>query len=116
MDKKIGERLREYRKEKNLTQEELSEKLIVSRSKISSWETARRDICMTDAIKLCVNLDASLDNLFYPNEINSKEFCKIAKRYFNNKSIPMNERISVLRELHKFKDASRILELFDDTE
>ena len=36
---KIGLYLKELRKEKNLTQEELSEKLGVSRRSVSRWET-----------------------------------------------------------------------------
>ena len=36
---KIGAFLKELRKEKNITQEELAEKMLVSRRTVSRWET-----------------------------------------------------------------------------
>ena len=37
----IGERIKESRKQKSLTQQELAEKLNVTRSAISNWEVGR---------------------------------------------------------------------------
>ena len=50
MNNVISNKLKDIRKHKNITQEQLAEKLDISRSKVSSWETNRRDITMTDAI------------------------------------------------------------------
>ncbi|MDM7475166.1 helix-turn-helix transcriptional regulator, partial [Lactococcus lactis] len=37
----IGQRIKEYRKIYNLSQDDLSEKLFVSRQTISNWETGK---------------------------------------------------------------------------
>ena len=66
MNNIISNKLKDIRKNRNITQEQLAEKLDVSRSKISSWETNRRDITMTDAVKLANLYNISLDNMFNP--------------------------------------------------
>ena len=52
MDYTIIEKLKELRKSKKITQEQLAERLDISRSKVSSWETNNRDMSITEAIKL----------------------------------------------------------------
>ena len=52
MNDLIVDKLKELRKNKKITQEQLAEKLDISRSKVSSWETNRRDMSITEAIKL----------------------------------------------------------------
>ena len=51
------------RKEEKMTQENLAEILDISRSKVSSWETNKRDMTITDAINLANYYEISLDNL-----------------------------------------------------
>ena len=65
----ISEKLLNLRKAKNLTQEELAEKLDVSRQSVSKWETGQ---CVPDADKLTVLSDifgVSVDFLLRPSEI-----------------------------------------------
>ena len=64
MDYIIIEKLKKLRKSKKITQEQLAEKLDISRSKVSSWETNRRDMSITEAIRLANIYEVSLDNLF----------------------------------------------------
>lgn len=99
--KETGLRIKEYRKLANRTQEKLAFELKISRSKISSWETGGRDICMTDAIQLCDYFNVSLDTIFCPKEIGSKELSVIIGKYFENKKISKKEKDKTLRNLLK---------------
>lgn len=96
-----GIRIREYRKQKNVTQEKMALDLNISRSKVSSWENGGRDICMTDAIQLCKYFDVSLDTIFCPMDISSKELNIIVNKFFNNKKISKREKDKILRNLLK---------------
>lgn len=96
-----GIRIREYRKLKNVTQEKMALDLHISRSKVSSWENGGRDICMTDAIQLCKYFDVSLDTIFCPMEVSSKELSIIIKKYFDNKKVSKKEKDKTLRNLLK---------------
>ena len=63
MYKVFGKTLKELRKEKKITQQELADRLFVDRSSVASWETGRR---IPDAIfisRLCKCLDADPDLL-----------------------------------------------------
>ena len=53
-----------HRLSKNLTQEELAEKLHVSRQTVSKWETNEALPEMDKAFELCRIFNCSLDNLF----------------------------------------------------
>ena len=61
--KRVGEFIKQKRKEKKLTQKELAEKLSITDRAISKWE---RGICLPDAsimIPLCKILDISVNEL-----------------------------------------------------
>ena len=61
--KNIGKFIAQKRKEKNLTQEQLAEKLSVSNKTISKWETGK---CMPDysiVEQLCEELGITLSEL-----------------------------------------------------
>ncbi len=68
---KIGAFIAKKRKEKNLTQEQLAQRLGVSNKSISKWECGR---CMPDysVIELlCKELDVSIAQIFNGNDDNS---------------------------------------------
>ena len=60
----IGERLQELRKSVNLTQEELSHKLAISRSSLSLYEIDKREPDSETSIKIADFFDVSLDYLY----------------------------------------------------
>ncbi|MBU1020302.1 MAG: helix-turn-helix domain-containing protein [Firmicutes bacterium] len=60
----IGKRLQELRKNLKMTQEELSEKLAISRSSLSLYEIDKREPDGATLIKIADYFDISLDNLF----------------------------------------------------
>ncbi len=61
---KIGEFLRELRKEKNLTQEDLAEKMNVSRRTVSRWETGSNMPDLDVLVELADYYDVDLRDIF----------------------------------------------------
>ena len=59
----IGNKISELRKKKNMTQEELAEKLNVARQTISKWECNETSPSLEDASKLAKILGVSLNEL-----------------------------------------------------
>ena len=60
----FGEKLKELRKEKRLTQKELAEKFHVSKTTICQWETFKQEPCIDDIIKIAKFFDVRTDYLF----------------------------------------------------
>jgi len=60
---KIEEKLFQLRKEKGLSQEQLAEKLKVSRQTISKWETGETQPDMENLRNLALVLEFSIDNM-----------------------------------------------------
>ena len=75
---KIGKFIATLRKEKGLTQQELAEKLGVSRQTISKWETAETVPDIYEAKKLAKLYNLSLDELIEFN-IDVKEIEEVIK-------------------------------------
>ena len=101
--KSTGLRIKECRNRMGVTQEKMSEDVGFTRTKISNWETARRDICMTDAIQICEYFDVSLETLFRKNrEVSTNDFLIIAKTYSTNKKFSKKERRESLKSLFKY--------------
>ncbi|MFW7432009.1 helix-turn-helix domain-containing protein [Vagococcus carniphilus] len=74
----IGKMLKEKRAEHELTQEELSEKIFISKKTISNWETGKTTPDLDSLIRLANLFDLSLDNLLLEGStmvenINKKE-------------------------------------------
>lgn len=67
---KIGEEIQNARKNKNLSQQTLADKLNLSRSCIANWEQGKRQITFDDVYSLCKVLDLDI-----------VELTKIAKKY-----------------------------------
>lgn len=59
----ISESLKEKRKEYQLTQEQVAEKIFVSRKTISNWETGKTIPDIDSVIRLANLFNLSLDNL-----------------------------------------------------
>lgn len=83
----IGETLKEKRMEQQLTQEQLSEKIFVSRKTISNWETGKTTPDIDSLIRLANLFNLSLDNLLLEGSdivenIKKIEAAKASKKYF----------------------------------
>lgn len=68
----IANRIKELRKEKKLSQRELSEKLSVSQQTVGSWETGRSEPNAEMITKLAHFFEVSTDYLLGNNEKNHK--------------------------------------------
>lgn len=71
--KKIGKFIAECRKEKNLTQEQLAEKLNVTSKSISRWENGKTMPDITLFELLCEELNISIDELLKAQKNNDKK-------------------------------------------
>lgn len=113
MNETIAKKMKIYRIINRVSQEKMAEDLYISRSKISSWETNRRDMSITDAILISDYFDASMDNLFNEKALTTDEFCQIAKRYFENDKIKLSEKNEVLKKLYQYRTNAEVKELFE---
>lgn len=114
MDKVVVEKLKDLRKENNITQERLSELLDISRSKVSSWETNKRDMSITEAVKLSKIYKTSLDNLFGIEDINEKQYLEISNKFIKNKEIPLGEKIKIIEFIKDNLKKTNIDELYEN--
>lgn len=68
MNTSIGKRIRKYREEGGFSQEELAEKLHVSRSTYQRIENGETNSWINHIEKICASLDVELDDIFKPEE------------------------------------------------
>ena len=78
----VGKNIAKFRKEKNLTQEELAKKINVSPKTISSYENNHNLPNIEILISLSQELDVSINDILGVNEENSKEI----KNKYENKN------------------------------
>lgn len=114
MDYLISKKLRELRKDRNITQEKLAEILDISRSKVSSWETNKRDMTITDAVNIANYYEISLDNLLSIKPLKEKEYIEISYRFFKNKSIPLKEKSKIIKMMEESLKCENIDELYEN--
>lgn len=62
--KKLGERIKQLRKEAHLSQEKLAELAGLDRTYINSVENGRRNISIVNVEKICIALKISLTDFF----------------------------------------------------
>ena len=65
--KMLGDKIKKIRKDKNISQQELADKLFVSDKTISSWEQNRTEPNLDMIVKLCDILEISVAHLIYEN-------------------------------------------------
>lgn len=79
----LGKKIKYYRNEKSLTQDNLAERIFVSRKTISNWENDKSYPDISSIILLSEVLEVSVDNLIKGDveqmkvEINSEEVKKM---------------------------------------
>ena len=65
----IGQRIKEQRVKRKMTQEELAERANVTSGYISLVETARKKISLETLLEVCIALDITLNELLTGNQI-----------------------------------------------
>lgn len=68
-EKTIGERLRDLRKQNNLTQDDLANALGVSRVQINQWESGAREISTSRIIKIAEHFGTSCDFILLGKDV-----------------------------------------------
>ncbi len=92
--KKIGLFLRELRKEKNLTQEELAEQLNVAGRTVSRWETGRNMPDVSIMIPLCEILGISINELLSGEKIAMNKYEENAEMNFEQIMKAMKKKLN----------------------
>ena len=111
MSERLGVDLKVQRILKGVSQEKMVEDLNISRSKVSSWETGRREMSLYDAVIISDYFDVSMDNLFNKKALNSEQVLQIAKRYFENDKISLEEKKETLKRILYFKSEREAKEI-----
>lgn len=81
---KIGKFIRECRKNKNLTQKQLADKLFVEPKTISKWETGNGLPDVSIMKDLCNELDISLSELFIGEYVKDESYELITEQILLN--------------------------------
>ena len=76
---KVGKLLKKLREERNISQEELSNIINVSRQTLSKWELGKSPIDSTILIKICQIFEISIDDLLNCRINHSKKYDKTKK-------------------------------------
>lgn len=111
MNERLGIDLKVQRILKGVSQEKMAEDLNVSRSKVSSWETGRRELSLYDAVIISDYFNVSMDNLFNKKALNSEQILKIVKRYFENDLISLEEKKETMKKILDFKNKREAMEI-----
>lgn len=90
----LSDNIRKLREEKNLTQQQIADKLYVSRQTVCRWENGSRCPDLLTAKKLALQLDVSLDDLISDEDVNDIQ---------TNYGIWNSERIKNKQELQEFQ-------------
>ena len=118
MNERLGIDLKVLRILKGVSQEKMAEDLNISRSKVSSWETGRREMSLYDAVIISDYFDVSMDNLFNKKALNSEQVLQIAKRYFENDKISLEEKKETIKRIFYLKnerEAKEIIQWYNMT-
>ena len=65
----LNDNIKKFREEKNLTQQQLADKLYVSRQTVCRWENGSRCPDLITAKKLALELDVSMDELIADEDV-----------------------------------------------
>ena len=113
MDKIIAERIKELRNSKNITQEKLAEICGISRSKVSCWENANRDMSITDAINLANYFKISVDSLLNRDVLCKEEYIRISQKFFSRCKCSIEEKIQIIRLIEDGIMKDNISEIYE---
>lgn len=99
---KIGKFIAEKRKEQKLTQEQLAEKLNISKNAVSKWERGLNLPDVSIMQELCKILNITLNELFIGEEISNENYKEVADNNLldalENSSFTLEEKIKYFGE------------------
>lgn len=113
---KIGKFISENRKGKNLTQEQLSEQLNISKNAVSKWERGLNLPDVSIMQDLCKILDITLNELFVGEKIMDEQYKEIADNnlleVLENSSFTLKEKIIFFKKKWRKEHISKFILCF----
>lgn len=110
---KIGKFIAEKRKEEKLTQEQLAEKLNISKNAVSKWERGLNLPDVSIMQELCKILKITLNELFIGEKISDVQYKEVADNNLldalENSSFTLKEKISFYKKKWKKDHISKII-------
>lgn len=110
---KIGKFIAEKRKEEKLTQEQLAEKLNISKNAVSKWERGLNLPDVSIMQELCKILNITLNELFIGEKILDEQYKEVADNNLldalENSSFTLKEKISFYKKKWKKDHISKII-------
>ena len=110
---KIGKFISEKRKETNLTQEQLAEKLNISKNAVSKWERGLNLPDVSIMQDLCKILNITLNELFIGENIKEESYKEIADNNLlsalENSSFTLKEKIDFYKKKWKKEHIFKII-------
>lgn len=101
----LGEKIKKLRQEKNISQQELAEKLFVSNKTISSWEQNRTEPNLDIIVNICNIFDISVSALIYDNinrtNIETEIKIKLESHEYNRLKSYFEKNAKFLQEEHQ---------------
>ena len=94
----VGEKLFELRKAKNLSQEEVAEKLNVTRQTVSKWETNQSSPDFDKIVPLCELFEITTDELLTGKKVESTDINKEdikENTYKSEEKIPTRQEVRI---------------------
>lgn len=102
----LGENLYQFRKEKGISQEELANKIGVSRQAVYKWETGERIPDITNLNALCVEFNKSLEDF-----IEGADSLVKTENIYNNENEVIDKNKDASKENNNFKKLKKILKI-----
>lgn len=110
---KIGKFIAEKRKENKLTQEQLAEKLNISKNAVSKWERGLNLPDVSIMQDLCKLLNITLNELFIGERILDEQYKEVAENNLltalENSSFSLKEKIKFYKKKWKKDHISKII-------
>ena len=101
MSEHIGKKLKQLRKSRGLTQEQVAEKVEITRSTISNYEIGRRTPHLKDLSALASVFGVGLDYFGISAKDEAFELIARAKEIFKSNEVPRETKESLYREMMK---------------
>lgn len=107
MNTTIGKRIRKYREEKSLSQEELAEKLHISRSTYQRIENGETNSWINHIENICTTLDVSMEDILKPEE----GYTQINKENTANENSSNN---MIQNQTNNYNTSEKLIEQYEE--
>lgn len=112
---KVGSKITKYRKEQNLTQDDIAEKLFVSRQLVSKWENGTGVPSIDVLLELCKLFEITFEELLCLNDeiyVDENDIFKGSNRLFVVQSvIDGNIKVNLSEVFYQFSPIERTMVL-----